>query len=609
MGCYLAAAYALTWRLWADPGARMVSGNPGDVNLVAWFIRYSATAVSHGHLPALVTTGLNAPQGISLMWNASMLLPGVILAPVTLLAGPFASLNVLLTLGFAGSAASLFWVLRWWGASITAATVGGAVYGFSPALVAASTGHFQLQFAVLPPLIIHALLRIATGRGNALWTGVRLGVLTAAQLFIAEELLVDTALAAVVVVAVLALGHPRAALEAIRSRARTAVVGLGAAAVVVVLTCGYALWVQFRGPLASHGSPWQVSGFHNYLYAFVTPSGALLFHTASSAAAAASYPEPQPEYLAYLGWPLIAVAVAAAVRFWRDPKVRLAAVTFALLELFSLGASSVHVHGIRYPGTLLPWHWLQGLPVLADALPDRLSILADGAVAALLAFALDQARVRARGRGWGLAGYAAVAVAVLAILPLVPLPLPAAGVGPAPAGWQQAFAELRLSSDAPVLVIPGLRYGMGWQAQTGVPGSMVGGGATIEPDPSGQATSYIYNQRPTAKYLDALYAGAPGRRAPSSAQLRADLAYWHPAAIVAVTTRTSRLGRYLTAKFGPPTIEAGDVLAWRHPVLQASSGRLTPLRREGDVHVWPGHHRHHRRSWVPWLAPLRTAAG
>ena len=53
-------------------------------------------------------------------------------------------------------------------------------------------GHFQLQFAVLPPLIIHALLRIATGRGSALWTGVRLGLLTAAQLFIGEELLVDT---------------------------------------------------------------------------------------------------------------------------------------------------------------------------------------------------------------------------------------------------------------------------------------------------------------------------------------------------------------------------------------------------------------------------------
>jgi len=55
------------------------------------------------------------------MWNTSLLLPGVLLAPVTLLAGPQVTLTLVLTLGFAGSAASLFAVLRRWGASVTAA--------------------------------------------------------------------------------------------------------------------------------------------------------------------------------------------------------------------------------------------------------------------------------------------------------------------------------------------------------------------------------------------------------------------------------------------------------------------------------------------------------
>jgi hypothetical protein len=55
------------------------------------------------------------------MWNTSLLLPGVVLAPVALLAGPQVSLTVLLVLAFAGSAASLFVVLRRWGASISAA--------------------------------------------------------------------------------------------------------------------------------------------------------------------------------------------------------------------------------------------------------------------------------------------------------------------------------------------------------------------------------------------------------------------------------------------------------------------------------------------------------
>jgi hypothetical protein len=579
---YLLAAFGLTWRLWADPAGRMVAYNPGDINLFAWFMRYSATAVSHGRLPALVTTGLNAPQGINLMWNTSALLPGVLLAPVTLLAGPQTSLTILLTAGFAGSAASLFWVLRRWGAGLVAAGLGGAVYGFSPALLAASIGHFHLQFAVLPPLIIDALLRILTGRGRAVLAGLGLGLLVAAQVFTGEELLADTAVAAVVAVVVLILGHPRATISAVRTRIWAILSGFGVAIAVIAATCGYALWVQFRGPLVSHGSPWVVSDFHSYPYAFVTPSGALLFHTKASAAAAGAYPEPMPEYLAYLGWPLLIVLVVAAVCFWRDPRVRLSAVTFALLELFSLGVVGEAIGGWHYSVSLLPWSHLQHLPLLNDLLPDRLSILADGAAGALLAFALD----RACGLGVRigrprLIGLAATAVAVLAVLPLIPRPVPVNDVTPLPAGWRTAFADLLLAPSDPVLLIPDIRLGLRWQAESGVPGSMVGGGASIAPAPDGQATSYVDNRRPTAWYLESLYLGMPGGYAPSRAQVSADLAYWRPAAIVAVTTLDTRLGRYLTAEFGPPTIEVGDMLAWRHPVLLASPGRLAPLRREG----------------------------
>jgi hypothetical protein len=112
LSCYLLGAVALTARLWADPAGSVQAGDVHDVDLFAWFVRYAAVAVSHGRLPALVTTALNAPQGVSVMWNTSLLLPGVLLAPVTLLAGPQASLTVILTLGYAGSAASLFVVLR-----------------------------------------------------------------------------------------------------------------------------------------------------------------------------------------------------------------------------------------------------------------------------------------------------------------------------------------------------------------------------------------------------------------------------------------------------------------------------------------------------------------
>jgi len=583
VGCYVLGAFALTWRLWADPAGQMVAGNQLDINLFAWFMRDTATAVSHGRLPALVTTGLNAPQGINLMWNTSVLLPGLVLAPVTLLAGPQTSLNIMLTVGYAGSAASLFFVLRRWGASVSAAAIGGAAYGFSPALLASGIGHFQLQFAVLPPLIIDAVLRIVTGRGHAVRTGIWLGLLTAAQVFIGEELLVDTVVAAGVMLVVLAVTQPRAVIAAVTGRARAILAGLGTAAVLAAVACGYPLWVQFRGPLREHGSPWHVPSFHSYPFGFVTPSAALLFHTASSAAAAAQHRDP-PEYLAYLGWPLLIVALVATVALWQDPKVRLTALTFAILELFSLGGIGVPVDGVRYPAGLLPWHVLQGLPVLSQVLPARFSILADAAVAALLAFALDRARLVASRTGHGpLIGTLATAVAVLAVLPLVPRPVPAQAVGQAPAGWQAAFAELGLPSGAHVLVIPDLDLGLRWQAETGVPISMVGGGDVIEPDKTGQATSYIDNRLSTAVYLTNLWQGKRSGGAPSQSQIRRDLAYWQLSAIVTVTGRNSRLARFLTGEFGQPAVQVDEVLAWRIPSDRPPPGKLSARRRD----MWP----------------------
>ena len=59
----------------------------------------------------------------------------------------------------------------------------------------------------------------------------------------------------------------------------------------------------------------------------------------------------------YLGWPLILVLVIAAVVFWRDIRVRTAAVIWAVLELCALGGGSLPIGGhVRWPGRLLPWH-------------------------------------------------------------------------------------------------------------------------------------------------------------------------------------------------------------------------------------------------------------
>ena len=601
---YLLAALAVTLWLWRDPASRTVAGNPYDADQLAWFLRYDATAIAHGHLPALITTAMNAPQGVSVMWNTFMLLPGALLTPVTLLLGPQTALNVFMTAGFAGSSLAMFAVLRRWEVSGPAAALGGAVYGFSPAVLHSAIGHYDLQFAVLPPLIIHVVLRLATGRagpvrGGAVRDGLWLGLLVTAQLFITEEILAVTAIAGFVLVAVLAASRPRA----VPAAARRMAVGLGTAAGVTAVIAGYPLWVQFFGPLRQHGSPFMLDYFKNDLSSFVVPSSYQLFHTAGSAAAAARYQGLLPEYLGYLGWPLLVVLAGAAIACWRRLPARAAAVACVVLGVFSLSGTLLF-GGHHHPAIKLPWYWLQGLPLLESALPDRFCLVADGAAAALLAFAVDAAvpafaAFAVRHRWLGLprlsAGWRPAAVvlaaAVLAALPIVPKPLPVAAAAPVPHGWSAAFAALRLSPSASVLVVPvplsTFTEPLRWQADTGEPRSLVGG-YFMGPGPHGRGYIDGNGTPPASAYLNALWsfsqagtippartlpagASAPGAtsdlpaRSVTDAGMREQIRAWKVSAVVAVATPGSRLGRYLTAILGSPAVAAGGVTAWRIP--------------------------------------------
>ena len=605
---YLLAALAITLWLWRDPASRTVAGNANDTDQFAWFFRYDATAIAHLRLPALVTTAMNAPQGVNVMWNTFMLLPGVLLAPVTLLFGPQSALTLFMTAGFAGSSTAMFACLRRWNVTTASAALGGAVYGFSPALLHSAIGHYDLQFAVLPPLIVDVGLRLALGRVSAVRGGLWLGLLATAQLLITEEILFDAALAGVIFVTVLAVSRPRAVLDKIRGVAG----GLAVAAAVMALLAGYPLWVQFFGPLAEHGSPFTPDFFKNDLSAFVVPSSYLLFHTAGSAAAASRYQGHLPEYLGYLGWPLLIVLAAAAIGFWRRLPVRAAAVTCAVLGMFSLGGTLLF-GGHEHAGIKLPWHWLQGLPVLSAALPDRFSIVADGAAAALLAFAADAAvpafagfaarPVRSRRWSWLASGWRPAAVvlscAVLAVLPIVPRPLPAAAATPLPPGWSKVFASLRLPASASVLVVPipmsTFTEPLRWQADTGEPGSMAGGyflgpGRNGHPNTDGSGTPpaglylnlmWLESGQGLPKTMGAAipasaYPGSPGYvpvRRVTDTKMRAQIAAWRVSAVVAVTRPDSMLGQYLTTLLGRAGGRRG-----RRPGL-ADLARVIPFGR------------------------------
>ena len=567
---YLLGALFVTAHLWVNPVFRRQVGDHQDVDQAAWFMRYAATAIQHFRLPALTTTAMNAPHGVNMMWNTSMLLPGSLMTPITLLFGPQVSLTVLLVIGFAGSAASMYYVLRHWQSSTIAAALGGAVYGLSPALVNSGIGHYSLVLAMIPPLLVDRVLRLVTGDGSVTRNGLWLGVLTAAQLFISEESLVDTVIAVLILLAVLALSRPRE----VAARIKPTVLGLAVAAAAALLLAARGLWVQFHGIAAKAGAPPVSIHYHGQLtnlgtlpYAFVTPARTVLLHTSATVHSADGYPQPVPEYLGYLGVPLIVLLLAAIIYFWHDLRIRAAGITCLGLEWLGMGAKPLIAHAGSLPGFLLPWTYLQHLPFFSGMVADRFCIMADGAAAVVLAFALDQARNGER--HFAKLRYPArlaTAVAIVALLPLVPAPYRVAPAGHAPVGWRATFAGLHLSPGARVLLAPFpwafTSQVMRWQAITAQPQTMIGGDF-IAPNQSGwKGRAGRAGLSPTTVYINALYSGQAAS-APSDAQITADLAAMKPQAVVADTTSTTPLGQFLIRIFGPPTTRTGQVLGWR----------------------------------------------
>ena len=321
--------------------------------------------------------------------------------------------------------------------------------------------------------------------------GVLLGLLVTAQLFTGEELLLLTGIAGGADGGGARRWDGRGRCPAGAARPRH---GLGVAAAVTLLLAGYALWVQFFGPLTQRGSSFTPDFFKNDLTGFVTPSRYLLFHTAASAASAASYQGgARRSTSAYLGWPLIAVlAVAAAGLLAAAGRPRHRGDPGRARAALARRSSAGRRH--RAPGVTLPWHWLESVPVLGTALPgpavDRRGRRRRGPAGVLRSTGPGRGRHGHAGPRSGGRAAVATAAAVAPACPLIPRPLPAATATPLPAGWSAAFAALRLPPHARVLVVPvptaTLTDALRWQADTGEPDSLIGG-YFIGPAWNGQA--------------------------------------------------------------------------------------------------------------------------
>jgi hypothetical protein len=459
---YLVLALLLTARVWSAPTTSWIGGCC-DPEQTIWFLRWIPYAISHLTDP-FVTQQINAPIGVNLMWNASIPFLSFVMAPLSLTAGPIAAYNIVVVLSIALSAWCSFLALRRWADGAIGPVVGGAIYGFSPYLVSHAALHLNLIAVWAPPLFLILLDELLVRRRRrAVTLGVWLGLLSAMQLLIAEELLATSVVSAAVLAAVLAVvvgARHRDELTVAARRAMVAVVGASATFLAVA---GWPLAVQLFGPLRIQGRVQDVEVFSTDLLNVLLPTPYQFFAPEAATTVSSGFSGLYHEAGAYLGLPLLAVLVVTVVRQWADLRIRIAGIMAALMLLLSLGPT-LHV-GPESTGVPLPWLPFSKLPLLEHALPGRLTMYMWLAVGAIIAIGIDAALRRpVRAAAPRLAAIAA------AVALCIPAPLAASSVAVPP--FFDRWEAQGIPADSIVLFAPFFFDGAGadpmvWAAVAG----------------------------------------------------------------------------------------------------------------------------------------------
>jgi hypothetical protein len=130
---YMLGAIFLLHNLWADPGNRMLLDNYQDQVWFEWLLTNGANSIANWDNP-FFTEKLNAPFGLNLMANTSVLALAFPLAPVTWIFGADVTFVLITTLALAGTASAWFFVLNRLLNHRVAAMIGGAFCGFAPSM-------------------------------------------------------------------------------------------------------------------------------------------------------------------------------------------------------------------------------------------------------------------------------------------------------------------------------------------------------------------------------------------------------------------------------------------------------------------------------------------
>ncbi len=535
LGLYLVLSLVLWHEVVLHPTSKCLCVGTSDETQFMWAMVWWPHALLHGINP-FITHVLWAPGGLDLARATSVPAAALVTAPITALAGPIVSYNIL---SFLSPLLAAWFAYRLcaYVASWPAALLGGYVFGFSSYELGQLIGHLNLFLVFAIPLAALLTLQRLDGAIGGRRYLVLMALTLIVQLLLSTEIL--WTLTAVLVLS-LAVGWCLATTP-VRRRIVGLLPQLGAAYLVMAVVCApYLYYALFRGH--AYAEAWNQL-FPADALNFLVPTAVTYLGGHRFAGVSGTFISGLVESGAYLGIPLVAIVIVFLVREWSTRTAKFLAVVLGCCALWALGG---HLWIAGHRTLWLPDSLLGKLPLFSQVLPVRVAVYVSLACAVIVSMWLSRT-----GRG-GLRRWLFALVAVAFIFPDVGATAPGtrtplfhASIS-VPRFFTSDVYRRYLHRDEVVMPLPYGQDGLSmlWQASTGMYFRMASG----------------YFGTPPPDYLadplvPQLLANAPG---PSAA---------------------SQLIRFIAARHIGAVIADPSALATWSPVLKATG--LTPVSAGG----------------------------
>lgn len=421
-----------------------------DPTMFMWSLVWWPHALLHGINP-LVTHLIWVPDSINLAANTSIPGPALLAAPLTAVAGPIVSYNVLMLLAPVTGAWCAYRLCLYLTRKPAASILGGYLFGFSTYGLGQLEGHLQLVFTFAAPAAALLTLKRLDGVISARRYLLLLALVLIAQLLCGTEMLFTLTCLGVV-----ALAAGWIFSSAARRRRIIAILPpLAGAYVLMAVLCAPFLYYALTGPqvAADRGLDFPADAL-----SFIIPTALMRLGGSRFAAVSGAFEAGFVETGTYLGLPVIIIVAAFAVQRWRTRAANILLSILAVAVVWSLG-EKLNIDG--HATIPLPWKLVGNLRTLNELLPVRIGVYIF-LVSAVIAALWLATPVPARRRRWLLA--------MLAVVFLIPNTALFNQPVAVPAFFTTNLYRRYLRPNEIVLPIPYAIEGFSllWQARTGM---------------------------------------------------------------------------------------------------------------------------------------------